>query len=215
MNQRVALITGASQGLGRALAEVLADHGWTLVIDARRADRLDEPRPPSWPSRTNSRRDRRRRRRSRRTATSWSAAVGKFGRLDLLVNNASTLGASPLPPLDAIDLDVLRHTYEVNVVAPLALMQQLLPALVAPRTARSSTSPPTPRSRPTKAGAATDRRRPRSSSCPRCSRPSIPSCVCWWSIPATCAPRCTRTRSPATTSPIARRPRPLLPVWSR
>ena len=40
MNQRVALITGASQGLGLALAEALADRGWTLVIDARRADRL-------------------------------------------------------------------------------------------------------------------------------------------------------------------------------
>jgi len=41
MNQRVALITGASQGLGFALAEALADEGWTLVIDARRADRLE------------------------------------------------------------------------------------------------------------------------------------------------------------------------------
>ena len=41
MNQRVALITGASQGLGLALAEALADRGWTLVIDARRADRLE------------------------------------------------------------------------------------------------------------------------------------------------------------------------------
>src|SRR5207302_3051871 len=45
------------------------------------------------------------------------------------VNNASTLGASPLPALAAIDLDVLRRVYEVNVVAPLALTQRLLPLL--------------------------------------------------------------------------------------
>ena len=59
------------------------------------------------------------------------AAVQRFGRLDVLVNNASTLGASPLPPLDSIDLDVLHTTYEVNVVAPLALIQALLPFLAA------------------------------------------------------------------------------------
>ena len=50
----------------------------------------------------------------------------ELGRLDLLVNNASTLGESPLPTLAAIDLDVFRRIYEVNVVAPLALTQQLL-----------------------------------------------------------------------------------------
>ena len=61
----------------------------------------------------------------------------ELGRLDLLVNNASTLGASPLPALDVIDLDVLRHIYEVNVVAPLALTQQLLADARRRRTARS------------------------------------------------------------------------------
>ena len=60
-----------------------------------------------------------------------AAAARGLGRLDLLVNNASTLGASPLPALDAIDLDVLREIFEVNVVAPLALTQELLPLLVA------------------------------------------------------------------------------------
>src|SRR6185295_7240094 len=50
---------------------------------------------------------------------------------DLLVNNASTLGASPLPALDTIDLALFRRIYEVNVVAPLALTQQLLPVLAA------------------------------------------------------------------------------------
>jgi NAD(P)-dependent dehydrogenase (short-subunit alcohol dehydrogenase family) len=59
------------------------------------------------------------------------AAVRDLGRLDLLVNNASTLGASPLPALAAIELDRFRRVYEVNVVAPLALTQSLLDLLVA------------------------------------------------------------------------------------
>jgi NAD(P)-dependent dehydrogenase (short-subunit alcohol dehydrogenase family) len=59
------------------------------------------------------------------------AAVRRFGRLDLLVNNASTLGASPLPALATIDPDVLRRIYDVNVVAPLALTQPLLELLAA------------------------------------------------------------------------------------
>jgi NAD(P)-dependent dehydrogenase (short-subunit alcohol dehydrogenase family) len=125
---RVALITGASQGLGRALATELADAGWTLVIDARRADRLDAASADLAT-------------RTRVTAIAGDVsdashraaladAVRAAGRLDLLVNNASTLGGSPLPALDAIDLQVLRDVYEVNVIAPLALTQELLPAIV-------------------------------------------------------------------------------------
>jgi NAD(P)-dependent dehydrogenase (short-subunit alcohol dehydrogenase family) len=126
---RVALVTGASQGLGRALAGALADRGWALVIDARRADRLAAAAAelaartrviaPAGDITDPAHRE------------ELAAAVGELGRLDLLVNNASTLGASPLPALDVIDLDVLRRTYEVNVVAPLALTQRMLPALVA------------------------------------------------------------------------------------
>ena len=129
MNQRVALITGASQGLGLALAEALAADGWALVIDARRADRL-EPAASALAERT-------------RVVSipgdiadpahraQLVEAVQELGRLDLLVNNASTLGESPLPPLATISLDVVRRIYEVNVVAPLALTQELLGVLDA------------------------------------------------------------------------------------
>lgn len=121
---RVALITGASQGLGLGIAEALADRGWALVIDARRSDRLTAA-ASELAGRTSvvaiagDITDARHR-------AALVAAVEEHGRLDVLVNNASTLGASPLPRLDTIDLDVLRGVYEVNVVAPLALIQPLL-----------------------------------------------------------------------------------------
>jgi NAD(P)-dependent dehydrogenase (short-subunit alcohol dehydrogenase family) len=129
VHQRVALITGASQGLGRALAAALAAGGWTLVIDARRAARLADAAAElaahatvvAIPGDVVDAAHRGR----------LTAAVDELGRLDLLVNNASTLGASPLPALDVIDLDLLRHVYEVNVVAPLALTQQLVVPLAA------------------------------------------------------------------------------------
>ena len=127
MEARVALITGASQGLGRALAERLADDGWTLVVDARRAERLDAA-VAELSART------------RVVARAGDVAdaghrddlveaVRREGRLDLVVNNASTLGASPLPALATIEADMLRRIYDVNVVAPIVLVQPLLDLL--------------------------------------------------------------------------------------
>ena len=99
---------GRRRGSGLAMAEALADRGWALVIDARRADRLEAAAASLADARASV------------TALAGDitdahhraqlvAAVEQLGRLDLLVNNASTLGASPLPPLDTIDLDVLRR----------------------------------------------------------------------------------------------------------
>src|SRR5918996_620572 len=119
-----ALITGASRGLGLALARALAERGWSLVIDARGAEALEAAR------------------RELAERTSVVALVGDVAdarhrrelvaaadSLDLLVNNASTLGASPLPSLATHPLDALERVYRVNVVAPLALVQLALPRL--------------------------------------------------------------------------------------
>jgi NAD(P)-dependent dehydrogenase (short-subunit alcohol dehydrogenase family) len=122
----VALITGASKGLGRALAQALAERGWSLVLDARGADAL-QALVRELPRATAIAGD---------VTDSWhraalADAVRELGPLDLLVNNASYLGPSPLQALAGADLDELRRVYEVDVLAPIALTQALLPALTA------------------------------------------------------------------------------------
>jgi NAD(P)-dependent dehydrogenase (short-subunit alcohol dehydrogenase family) len=121
----VAVITGASQGLGLALAEALAERGWALVLDARRAERLERA-VARLASRTDvvgvagDVTDP-----AHRQAV--ADAAGGLGTVELVVNNASTLGASPLPTLDVITPDVLRETFATNVIAPIALLQALAP----------------------------------------------------------------------------------------
>lgn len=122
----VALVTGASRGLGAALVHALSARGWALVVDARSADALhaatadvsDLVAVPGDVSDPDHRAE-------------LEAAVRRYGRLDLVVNNASLLGPSPQPELADYPLDVLRRVYEVDVVAPLALVQTMLPWLSA------------------------------------------------------------------------------------
>lgn len=128
MNPTVAIVTGASQGLGHAIAERLAAEGWSLVIDARHADRLDAAADvirAAAPGRgaqvvaiagdvTDPT--------HRRAVTD---AARRLGPVDLLVNNASTIGASPLPRLEDLDPETLRRIYDTNVVAPAALVAEL------------------------------------------------------------------------------------------
>ena len=119
-----AIVTGASRGLGLALADALADRGWRLVIDARDGVALEQAAA-------------RLRERAEVIALAGDVADGAHrealvaaaGRVDLLVNNASTLGPSPLPPLSAYPLDELEQVYRTNALAPLALMQIALPRL--------------------------------------------------------------------------------------
>jgi NAD(P)-dependent dehydrogenase (short-subunit alcohol dehydrogenase family) len=119
-----ALITGASEGFGRALARELAARDWRLVLTARRAEPLhavatDLPTALAVPGDVTDAAHR----------ADLAAAVREIGELHLLVNNASTLGPSPLPGLRDYPLDELRRVYDTNVLAPLALLQTMLPAL--------------------------------------------------------------------------------------
>jgi NAD(P)-dependent dehydrogenase (short-subunit alcohol dehydrogenase family) len=119
----VGIVTGASRGLGQALARALAERGWRLVVDARGGDALERaladvegvvaiPGDVADPG-------------HRRALVE---AAGE--RIDLLVNNAGLLGPSPQPPLADYPLEALTRVFQVNVFAPLALVQEALPRLV-------------------------------------------------------------------------------------
>ena len=118
---KTALITGASRGLGLALARSLAERGWTLIIDARGAEALERARQEL----------------SRKTRViaipgdvadkghrqQLAAAARAAGGLDLVLNNASQLGPSPQPPLLDYPIEVLEQVFQTNLLAPLAMLQ--------------------------------------------------------------------------------------------
>jgi NAD(P)-dependent dehydrogenase (short-subunit alcohol dehydrogenase family) len=126
-----AVITGGSRGFGLALGLRLVDEGWSVVVCARDEARL-----------SNAYAARRATGRVRLVVgdiqnelvrEAMAQHVESLDTLDLLVNNASVLGASPLPALRDYPLAMLEEVFRVNTLAPLALVQRLLPYLVASR----------------------------------------------------------------------------------
>ena len=121
--QRTALITGASRGLGLALARALAGEGWTLIIDARGEEALESAgaelsestRVISIPGDVSDAGHR----------AALAEAAREVGGLDALINNASILGPSPQPALLDYPLDAFEEVYKTNTFAPLALVQVL------------------------------------------------------------------------------------------
>ncbi len=127
-NQSAVVVTGASRGLGREIARRLARRHVGLVLDARRADDLDlvvnelrqhtdvvalagDVADPTHAERL------------------VGLALDRFGAVQALVNNASTVGPTPMPALETYPVQALRGVFEVNVLAPLRLIQLVLPAM--------------------------------------------------------------------------------------
>jgi len=120
----VAIVTGGSRGLGKALARELLAKGLTVIIDGRDSAVLEQtrvalsggnlialPGDVADPAHVHA----------------LVAAAKRIGRLDLLVNNASTLGQTPLPRIDRLDRETFRALFDINVFAPIHLIQHALP----------------------------------------------------------------------------------------
>lgn len=127
MATKTAVVTGATQGLGRALATALAHRGWTIVLIARTAIDVEET-AQELGALTKVRavvgdiareEDRR----------ALAEAARAFGKVDLLVNNAGTLGTSPLPLLLDYDPTALRRVFDINVVAQIMVVAALRESL--------------------------------------------------------------------------------------
>ena len=126
--KKSALITGASQGLGLALARELAQRGYGLTLNARRGDVLAEA-ARSLPAEVELVAGDV----GEHAEQIAERALHRFGRVDVLINNASELGPLPMKALENYSWEALLQVFRVNTVAPLHLAQLLLPQMKARR----------------------------------------------------------------------------------
>lgn len=118
---QTALVTGGTAGLGLALTRGLASAGWTVITDGRRPERAETlPEGVRFVAGDVTDPDHR---------AGLVAEVASLGRLDLLVNNASSLGPVPMGPLERALTEDLEEVLRTNVGAPFALTRDLLPHL--------------------------------------------------------------------------------------
>lgn len=128
-NTSVALVTGASRGLGRAVARAYAERGLRLVLTSRNAEHLAHTAAElsvktdvvAYPGDVSD---------HQHVARLATAGIARFGQIDVLINNASELGPSPMPPLVELNSDELMTILRVNVAAPLELIQLTLPNML-------------------------------------------------------------------------------------
>ena len=207
MKAQTALITGASRGLGLALARELARQGWSLLIDARGVEALTAARSElSGATRVialagdvtdAAHRD------------GLAAAARELGGLDAVINNASTLGVSPLPSLLDYPIEALEAVFRANVIAPLALLQAVQDQLKPGARILNITSDAGVEAYPGWGGYGASKAalEQLSASWP----PSAPTGASTGWTRATCARRCTRRPSPARTSATAPLPEESVP----
>ncbi len=126
LSERVAIITGASRGLGFEIAKAYAARGVRLIIAARGEDALSsaEAELAKQTEVVALAVDV-----SQDAERLVQAGLDRFGRIDVLVNNASELGPSPMPALEAYPWEKLERVFRVNVLAPLHLTQLVLPGM--------------------------------------------------------------------------------------
>lgn len=128
LQDRVALITGASRGLGREIAGLFAARGARLILTARGGETLAAAsaaleRLTDVVALAGDLAD------ERHAARLVEAGLARFGRIDVLINNASVLGPTPMPRLEDLSPTALDDIFRVNVCAPFALIQQVLPQM--------------------------------------------------------------------------------------